>query len=541
MVRKQLLDDEAGGKLANNGKLMGCAISATTFVSNLESQYLKHYKEYTPACDVCFQFSNREDMNDFVPSVGYEPLKPGQKSIATKCFGGKAALSARFADWQQNDARFKGYGYPWTIECVLPNGIQELTCREISRLQASMDESSRDDVQDIYFKTRFALDGWFGIWSKQVLVHSRWPWKALMSHDDDRSRIAEELPNAWNDVKSAFIPKNAKELKLVHVEGPGYDKTEYDGSLSLKSMKKNDSSMGGVHFRLVSNLFHLIRNAPGSTHMIAVVDGQAKRTYSRMVTLLNSKISDLYPTYGKVIFDSIPQLHSAGTDLIPIGSMANKSSNYVRWTSDVTLMEVLRQREIKIHIVPIVTPSMAFEKNVCGGQYTFTAYLAARFAADYQVMMYIDGDTAMVEHGKNDSSSTLQSILYDRFFSNKSSKCSGHRLRLIEQYVKPADESVERVLQCTHDLSSDTKKWKYAMENCHLKEGHIVARTDSIYALSVHHPDTLPGYLPKGVEDCITKGNKETDRYFLKASEFVQLHLRNRERKPECACFANAI
>jgi hypothetical protein len=138
-----------------------------------------------------------------------------------------------------------------------------------------------------------------------------------------------------------------------------------------------------------------------------------------------------------------------------------------------------------------------------------------------------------------ESSDTLQTVLYNRFFSKQSTKCAGHRLRLIEQYVKPENESIQKVLQCTQDLSSDRVKWKYAMENCHLKEGHVVARSDSIYAFSVHHPDTLPDYLPTGVEDCITPGNEETDRYFLKESEFVQLHLRNRERKPECTCFVN--
>jgi len=209
-------------------------------------------------------------------------------------------------------------------------------------------------------------------------------------------------------------------------------------------------------------------------------------------------------------------------------------TKFFRSGSDMTLMELLRKRKINIKVVPIITPSIAFEKSVCGGQYPFAPYLAARYAADYQVIMFIDGDTAMVE-----KSETLQSILYDRFFSKKSSKCAGHRLRLIEQYVPPKYDSTEQVLQCTADLALNPAKWNYAMENCHLKEGHIVARADSIYAFSVHHPDTLPGYVPKGVEDCITPGNKENNRYFLKENEFIQLHLRDRERKPECTCFLN--
>jgi len=352
-----------------------------------------------------------------------------------------------------------------------------------------------------------------------------------MSHDDDRSKIAANLPNAWNDVNSAFVPMNAEELKLAHVEGPGYDKTKFQESLSLTSMTQSMKSTGGLHSRLVANLFHLIRNAPGSTHIMAVVDGQLNRTYSRLLGLLDTKISDLYPKYGAIVFDSVSDMRNM--NLIPIDKMGN--GKHI-WPVDMTLMDLLRLRGVKIHVVPITTPSMVFEKSVCGGQYSFAPYLAARFAADYQVMMFIDGDTAMVEKGAQ----TIQSTLYDRFFSKNSSKCAGHRLRLIEQFVKPEDETIDRVLQCAHDLTSNPKKWEFAMKNCHLKEGHIVARTDSIYAFSVHHPDTLSEYLPEGVEDCITPGNKETDRYFLKESEFVQLHLRDRERKPECACFGNA-
>ena len=536
IARKQLMEDKKKSQsLAANGKLLGCAITGSTFVSNLEEQYLKHYKEYTPTCDVCFQFSNREDMANFVPSLGYEPLKPKHSSIATKCFGGEATVEAKFADWQQNDARFKGFGYQWQVDCVLPNGIQELTCREISKMQREID--ARDDLQKIYFKTKIEMDGWFsnaGIpketsWKKRFLVFTEWPWTALMSHDDDRSAIANNLSMSWNDVNSKFVPSNHHEMTLAHVEGPGYDKTQYNGSLSLKSMKADKESKGGIHPRLVSNLFHLIRNAPGSTHMMAVVDGQARRSYQEVVKLLNTSISDLFKVYGKRVFGNAKD----SQHLIPMTAMSSRKSSM---RSSMTLMELLRIRNIKIHMIPIITPSLVFEKSVCGGQYTFTPYLAARYAADYQVIMFIDGDTAMVE---GNSKRTLNEMLYDRFFSKNSSKCAGHRMRLIEQYVKPENNNLEKVLQCTQDLALDKNKWKYAMENCHLKEGHIVARSDSIYAFNVHHPDTLKQYLPEGVEDCITPNNAITPRYFLSEDEFVQLHLRDRERKAECTCFVN--
>ena len=153
--------------------------------------------------------------------------------------------------------------------------------------------------------------------------------------------------------------------------------------------------------------------------------------------------------------------------------------------------------------------SLSFEKSVCGGQYTFAAYLAARYAADYHVMMYIDGDTAMIEG----SDRSLRDVLYERFFSEKSSKCAGHRIRLIEQFVKEEDDKTKRILQCTEEVSLDVNKWKYINDNCHLKEGHIVARTDSILAMSVHHPDTDVEFAPEGksIENERKRNNRVED------------------------------
>lgn len=555
IVRKQMKDDEEG--VHKNGSLLGCATSSTTFVSNLTMIDFKEKHHIPTSCDVCFQFSNRQDMDNFVPNVRKQTnaIDTIDTATTTKCFGGTAELTARFAKWQLTDERFKDFGYPWTMDCRLPNGIEELTCREISKMEKDIDTvSGRDEVQRIYLRTKFTLDGWFDDsgdekdWiSKPFDVLSQWPWAALMSHDDDRSTIARNLPKSWNDGSSAYVPASAKELKLAHVEGPGYDATNYNGELSLKSvaMGRNVDSTGGLHARLVSNLFHLIRNAPGSTHIVAVVDGQMHRSHQALLTLLNTRISQLYPQYGPIVFDSLHELKKWNLVTLRKMDFVGKKKIQSSWGStsnNSTLMDLLRIRGVKMKMIPITTTSQSFGKTVCGGQYAFAPYLAARYAADYQVMMFIDGDTAMIENSKRDKDQTLQGILYKRFFSKvSSSKCAGHRMRLIEQYVKPEDENnIDRLLQCTRDLSLSKEKWKYAMENCHLKEGHIVARTDSIYAFSVHHPDTLVGYAPEGVDDCITPRNTDTDRYFLKESEFVQIHLRNRQRKPECACFANS-
>ena len=531
IARKQIIRDK--GALHSNGTLLGCAFSSSTFVSHLSEIVIKEKdgkKTQKATCAVCFQFSNVQDMESFLPDVGYQPI--GQ--TATKCVGARAYLKGRFAKWQKSDERFEGFGYPWNVDCHLRNGIKELACQEISIIATS------DSIQKIYFQTKFDLKTTIKDGPTGIRVISRWPWDAVRSHDDDRRKIATNIPINWNDTASMYIPSRHQDLKLVHIEGPGYSKFEteesgldHGGVPALASMLQNPNSNGGVHFRLVSNLVHLIRNAPKSTHMIAVVDGQAIHTLKVLRKLLHSKISDLYPAHAQSIYQNYDLLKKKEyISITQIKKMKLPKVNK-RHLSELTLHDVLRLREIKIHLVPITTPLIAFEKSVCGIQYAVTSYLAARFAADYQVMMYIDGDTAMIEH----SSQTLQEILYKRFYSQHSYQCVGHRFRLIEQFVRPEDESPDRVLECARQLSTNMTKWDYVNKNCNLKEGHIAARTDSIYELNVHHPDTLPHYLPPGLKDCISKGNKETQEYFFGQDEIVQIHLRNRQRDASCTCF----
>mmetsp|Transcript_7389 Transcript_7389/g.15197 ORF Transcript_7389/g.15197 Transcript_7389/m.15197 type:complete len:711 (-) Transcript_7389:273-2405(-) len=541
IVRKQLLDDREAKNAAHFGKLLGCAITSTTFVSNLQlldqSVLRQEYRDLNiPAnCEVCFQFSNRKDMNRFVPREGIPDT-----SAATKCFRGEATAVARFAKWQSevtqennNGESFPGYGYPWTVDCMLQNGIKELTCREITRMQREMDEI--DGLLSIFHVTTFSLDAKLSSSSpkKTFIVQTRWPWSALMSHDDDRYKIAKMISTHWNDPRSWFVPKKTDEVKLSHVEGPGYDLSHFDRQPSLESMALEPSSRGGIHSRLFVNLFHLIRNAPGSTRIIAVVDGQMQRSYQYLLTILNERISVLYPWYWRALRSN--QNDPASTQLIPMSEMNLNTTTSLLSASavDITLMDLMRLRKMKIILLPVPTPSFIIEKTVDAGKYSFGPYIAARYAADYHVMMLVDGDTTLIEKNQ-----TLQSVFYDRFFSEKSSRCAGHIIQVLEQYAEPSDNIEGPLLECTHDVSSNPQKWDYIMKNCRVQEGHIVARTDSIYSLTANHPDTLPEYTPIGVEDCVTTG-QDWERSHLLDNEVVELHLRDRKKKKECACFVN--
>mmetsp|Transcript_60518 Transcript_60518/g.72761 ORF Transcript_60518/g.72761 Transcript_60518/m.72761 type:complete len:641 (+) Transcript_60518:49-1971(+) len=538
---RQIKLDKSG--LHENGQLLGCALSASTFVSHLENLKFEinkkgfDVKNMRPvSCDVCFQFSNQEDMAAFIPGIKHNPIVKNKiLSASTKCVRGKGTLNAKFAGWQKAlrvKEGFVGYGYPWIVDCTLPNGILDLTCREISKLNDKI--SSSDALQKIYLQTKITLDSMFNETEtnieKSFDVFTSWPWAALRSHDDDRSRFASQLPQSWNDTSSMFVPSSAKKLKMAHVIGPVYKLGKFEGKMSLQSMDHNPDSDGGVHFRFLADLFHLIRNAPNSVHITAVVDGQAQRTREVLVDLLNTSIDLIYPKYGEAMFGDPAMLQKR--EYIPFYTTTKLLS--LPEGQKLTLRDVLRLRGIKIHLVPLITPPSLMEQTVCAGQYSFTSFLATRFSADYQVMMYVDGDTALVEN----HSLTLQEVMYNRFFSENSNKCAGHRLQLIEQYVRPEDETIDRVLQCTKKLMNDPKRWKYVTENCNLREGHISARTDSINLFSVHHPDTQEEFAPAGVQDCITPSNVDDPKYFLTADEGIQVHLRRGERKKGCSCFS---
>ena len=68
----------------------------------------------------------------------------------------------------------------------------------------------------------------------------------------------------------------------------------------------------------------MIRNAPGATHIMAVVDGQAKKSYENLLKLLNTKVSEIYPTYGHVFEQLNPALLNS-FDLIPLLKMTQKT------------------------------------------------------------------------------------------------------------------------------------------------------------------------------------------------------------------------
>lgn len=564
IIRKQLMsmknDDNKQNEQQQNQdnpeNLLGCAISSVTYVSDIEKIDIKKGRR-NPTCHVCIQFSNLYDMHRFLPDVEHHLPSPTMASDeSTKCFAGYAEVENPFYFmWQQKSAKEEGFvdfGYPITLDCQLPSGIQELTCRDLSKLQQQI--PIRDDVLNIYFTTTFSLDAVANSSKQQSEMGltfnttSHWPWEAVMSHDDDRSRIAKRMGKFWNDVSpvDSFIPSSVETMKFARVEGPGFHQTKYSTNssavdlkikMTLQSMNMDETSNGGLHQRLPISLFHAIRNSPGSTQIIAVLHGQAMRSYGQLQRMLAMKVTEVFSPYGHSVYRLAVE---AGTsmDLIPIDRIIQyqrvEKYNEDDLLANVTLRDLLSARNIRIHLTPYIAPAISALNTVCGEQYGFATYLAARYAADFDAILFGDGDTVFLEApSKNES---IPSTFFNKLFSNSSPKCVGHRIQMYEQHVPPKDEkTLSRVLQCSNDVRNDPEKWRYTIENCQLAKGNIVARTDSVLAFYVHQPFTLDEYITPGLHNC--KGQRHYSEYMIKESDIVQVHLRNRMRKEECSCF----
>jgi hypothetical protein len=108
----------------------------------------------------------------------------------------------------RRNIRDAAHGFPWGIDCMLPNGYKELTC---SSLTQSIQHNR------ISSHTSFQLHPTKGT---PFTVNSEWPWRSLMTHNDDRSKFFSELPKNAIDTSSIYMPSKASDMRLLVVDGP---------------------------------------------------------------------------------------------------------------------------------------------------------------------------------------------------------------------------------------------------------------------------------------------------------------------------------
>ena len=197
ILRKQAVHIEDEKRLP----IFGCAFSTNTTVSNLGYVEVESFQVRDSSCAICFQFAARNQAAQFM-------IRVGDISGSTKCISGQTSLYQRFGVWQQQ-SRSSDSAYPWTVDCSLPNGIKELSCKNIG----SNSNYRQDGIQTVYLNTNFSLM----TKSKQLFhVLSQWPWDSLTSHDDDRASIYIRMKSRY------FVPSHAKDMRVAYFQGPNY-------------------------------------------------------------------------------------------------------------------------------------------------------------------------------------------------------------------------------------------------------------------------------------------------------------------------------
>jgi len=491
-----------------NATTYGCVFMASTYVSNFNKVDYKSTNQ--ASCSICVDIPDGQEKDDSI-------------FFRSKCILGQASVMKLENAMRWQVTAFPENGYPWTVMCHLPNDVPELTCQKLSELQ---------ERKKVTAKTTLSLATWNPN-RRTVPVHSEWQWTAL----EEGGNIKPALD--IGPMETA-VPANAKEVRLAMVEGPHYDRKQ----LGLET--GNFTALGAARTDAVAlaKLYHLIRNSPGLTYIIGTVEvGDYNVLYESYRVLLEKPLRQLYPPK---FFDHLMRIlatdkeeHKGST--VEAAVQTSCTNSRVRKAGsipeDITLMEALRIRRIQLRIVPIAVPPLVVDKTVCAAQYAFAPYIASRLAPEFHLVIYMDDDAVLVERSGDMYATpalTLQEVIFAQFFSNDGNipHCPSFRFPIVENYVPP--DLQDQVLDCIEDIWwNEERKTEMLAECKDLDFGHTVGRSDSVISYSVHRGDASP-LLPPGVSagwQCLA-----TDCSKLWKGVLMELHLRNRLRKPECTC-----
>ncbi len=169
------------------------------------------------------------------------------------------------------------------------------------------------------------------------------------------------------------------------------------------------------------------------------------------------------------------------------------------------------------------------------GQYAWDAWIVARFAADFQVMMYFDGDAEPLRLLPGGGAHNLREFVFQAMFGQY--HCASFRLPLVNQFLNvDAGNPRDYDMVCASRLIQDTARFDHAISHCIKGQGNAFGRTDSIHQFDVHFGDIMPG------EDA-TKGTTkwcwEISREIGMRQGFVEIHLTTRHDWDHCKCEDN--
>lgn len=482
---------------------LGCAVSTNTMVTGLGHVLPGSFKgrEDEAECFVCFETSSLEYAETFLLLVSQRKLVD-----STVCVHGVPDLYERFSSWQFK-SRPADKAYPWTVDCTFPSGFETLTCSGLSSLQGQPPE----ELQRVYVLTSFTLTQSPASNSYPLRISSRWPWAAL------RSPIDAMFTSADNGFR--ISPSKPLDIKLAYFQGPNFEVATESTRFSLRS-STTGPIYGGSHIRLISQLLHLIERSHNAVFFMGVPDGQVNSTLTHISQLLQASLNETLPSHGRFIekIQSYARLNAPYLFVRPFSSSAERH---------LTLNHLMLAVNLEICIVPLPTPALAFEKLLISGQYAFSSYMAARYSAVFDVLVYFDGD-AVPSLGPSAQGSLLD-IFFETFFGREAHNCHGAQLTLVEWSIPTELSTPDSIVRCVEQFHERTRhNWTRGVQDCVQAYGNIAARGDSVQAMSVHYVDVNPEYLPQGVKYC--------PGFALHRDKIVELHLTKKKRPSECTC-----
>eukprot|EP00300_Choanocystis_sp_HF-7_P019383 c20322_g1_i1.p1 GENE.c20322_g1_i1~~c20322_g1_i1.p1 ORF type:complete len:557 (-),score=68.22 c20322_g1_i1:21-1691(-) len=445
---------------------VGCAVVGWVAISPMQV-LLANAPKMVPQCALAIGPADN--------LVGREFVASGLGSIDSNgvvVVPGVAAAHAAgpFLKFQQNmDGPAHKHAFPWEIECVFPNHML-LTCEKLSVLQGNVDF--------INVTARFGVQTNLKA-PKLLVVTASWPWGAARTPNDSRrfEGLTRAHPTKWG-------------LRLGLVQGPVYSASSNDTTEVLV-----DRPQGGVHDRFVTHVLTLAYSTFGFVNVIGVPASQFKTSLIYLEKLLDTPLWSLVPRYCE--------------------------RQVSRFDCHLPLRHVLEACAITIRLVAWPLTAWTVKTLLIAGQYAFDRWIVVRHAADFDVMAYFDGDATLVTNQVS-----LKDFFFDQFFTPGVS-CWSVRLTLIERSVKEANHDLS--LGCAIDFAGNASLRAQIVPNCSYNYGNVVARTDTLRSLDVHHVFSRTLGTTADVRD-------HCPFLTLPPEHVFELHLTPKTRAPTCTC-----
>ncbi|EKX48812.1 hypothetical protein GUITHDRAFT_105437 [Guillardia theta CCMP2712] len=473
-------------RLKERTRFVGCRAISYLVVSPFVTLNLNHDMSRGANCRVSIRFPSMRYLADFKNRLPNHPwavpsVDPGGLGIS---FSGSPSVSpvsrAQFLIERHHSSRRNKSGFPIRLECLLPSDVELLTCESLSSLDSAALVSQ--SLESVWLEAEFPLKAGSALHT----ISSRWPWRALRTHDDNLTRIFHQT----RDRPGTRRRTTTHESPVAFIHGPVWNEIRYRGVSDLDPFKRYPA--GGYHNAAALNLLHLARSSSEFTMMVAVPAGQ-------------------YHQAGQ-FWEHFLSLSSCDVD---------------RWgmTRDCKkkVKDLLAARAIVVKIIAIPMSAPVFQRTFQAGQNAFGHWVVERYASDYEIMVYLDADATLISPSGKSITRTIRNL-----FSSQRS-CAQRQFVLVEQQAFRDRSTISGGLTCIDQLQHNASRWNASYHRCVRALGNLAAHTDSLLGFEIH--DAL-------VET--TLGRRRCALWMANSpglvdpAKLLEIHLTSKSRKCKC-------